>query len=119
MVEGLLLQVSLPEVQNLYNVLLDRVSSLHADRCTPPPQAEPTDCSPHMHFNSQGNNHQVQSASQVNHLTCASLLPMLLSLLFFKGWHCQHEGQLRKESKAASGEGGFRPRRKEGQKAHA
>lgn len=59
MVEGLLLQVSLPEVQNLYNVLLDRVGSLHTDRCTSPPPAEPTDCSPHMHFNSQGNNHQV------------------------------------------------------------
>lgn len=60
MVEGLLLQVSLPEVQNLYNVLLDRVGSLHTDRCSSPPQTEPTDCSPHMHFNSQGNNHQVQ-----------------------------------------------------------
>lgn len=72
MVEGLLLQVSLPEVQNLYNVLLDRVGSLHADRCTSPTQTEPTDCSPHMHFNSQGNTHQVQSAFQINHLTRAS-----------------------------------------------
>lgn len=74
MVEGLLLQVSLPEVQNLYTVLLDRVGSLHTDRCTSPPQAEPTDCSPHMHFNSQGNNHQVQFAYQINHLTGASQL---------------------------------------------
>uniref|UniRef100_A0A3B5KJJ3 [histone H3]-trimethyl-L-lysine(4) demethylase n=1 Tax=Takifugu rubripes TaxID=31033 RepID=A0A3B5KJJ3_TAKRU len=32
MVEGLLLQVSLPEVQNLYSILLDRASSLHTDR---------------------------------------------------------------------------------------
>uniref|UniRef100_A0A674NMQ4 [histone H3]-trimethyl-L-lysine(4) demethylase n=1 Tax=Takifugu rubripes TaxID=31033 RepID=A0A674NMQ4_TAKRU len=48
MVEGLLLQVSLPEVQNLYSILLDRASSLHTDRCTSPPQTEPTDCSPHM-----------------------------------------------------------------------
>eukprot|EP00066_Takifugu_rubripes_P002007 XP_003963614.1 PREDICTED: lysine-specific demethylase 5B-B-like isoform X4 [Takifugu rubripes] len=44
MVEGLLLQVSLPEVQNLYSILLDRASSLHTDRCTSPPQTEPTDC---------------------------------------------------------------------------
>lgn len=72
MVEGLLLQVSLPEVQNLYSILLDRVSSLHTDRCASPPQTEPTDCSPHMHFNSQGNNHQVPSASQINRFTCAS-----------------------------------------------
>lgn len=72
MVEGLLLQVSLPEVQNLYSILLDRVSSLHTDRCTSPPQTEPTDCSPHIHFNSQGNNHQVPSASQINRFTRAN-----------------------------------------------
>lgn len=71
MVEGLLLQVSLPEVQNLYNILLDRVSSLHTDRCTSPPQTEPADCSPHAHFNSQGHDHQVQSASRVTHFTAS------------------------------------------------
>lgn len=74
MVEGLLLQVSLPEVQNLCNVLLDRAGSLHTDRCTSPPQAEPTDCSPHMHFNSQGNNHQVQSPYQMDPLTLSCWL---------------------------------------------
>uniref|UniRef100_A0A3Q3WI27 [histone H3]-trimethyl-L-lysine(4) demethylase n=1 Tax=Mola mola TaxID=94237 RepID=A0A3Q3WI27_MOLML len=39
-VEGLLLQVSLPEVQNLYHVLLDRASSLHTNRCMSPPQED-------------------------------------------------------------------------------
>ncbi|KAF3697213.1 Lysine-specific demethylase 5B-B [Channa argus] len=46
MVEGLLLQVSLPEVESLYHVLLDRTSSLHTN----------TDCEKHMQFNSQGKN---------------------------------------------------------------
>lgn len=55
-VEGLLLQVSLPEVQNLYHVLLDRASSLHTNRCMSPPQEESTDSDTHMQFNSQGNN---------------------------------------------------------------
>lgn len=50
MVEGLLLQVSLPEVQSLYHVLLDRASSQHTNRCMSPPQDK------HMQFNSQGNN---------------------------------------------------------------
>uniref|UniRef100_A0A8C4HX46 [histone H3]-trimethyl-L-lysine(4) demethylase n=1 Tax=Dicentrarchus labrax TaxID=13489 RepID=A0A8C4HX46_DICLA len=33
MVEGLLLQVSLPEVQSLFHILLDRASSQHTNRC--------------------------------------------------------------------------------------
>uniref|UniRef100_A0A7N6BM16 [histone H3]-trimethyl-L-lysine(4) demethylase n=1 Tax=Anabas testudineus TaxID=64144 RepID=A0A7N6BM16_ANATE len=45
-VEGLLLQVSLPEVQSLYHVLLDRTSSWHTN----------TDCDKQMQFNSQGIN---------------------------------------------------------------
>ncbi|KAA8591361.1 hypothetical protein FQN60_002304 [Etheostoma spectabile] len=56
MVEGLLLQVCLPEVQSLFLVLLDRASSQHTNRCTSPPQDESTDCDKHMPFNSQGNN---------------------------------------------------------------
>lgn len=64
MVEGLLLQVSLPEVQSLYHVLLDRASSQHTNRCMSPPQDESTDCDTHMQFNSQGKNlplNQVQT----------------------------------------------------------
>lgn len=56
MVEGLLLQVSLPEVQSLYQVLLDKASSQHTNQCMSPPQDESTDCDEHMQFNSQGNN---------------------------------------------------------------
>ncbi|KAG7216008.1 hypothetical protein INR49_003530 [Caranx melampygus] len=56
MVEGLLLQVSVPEVQSLYHILLDRATSQHSDRCTVPPQDESTDCDKHMQFNSQGTN---------------------------------------------------------------
>uniref|UniRef100_A0A665TM43 [histone H3]-trimethyl-L-lysine(4) demethylase n=1 Tax=Echeneis naucrates TaxID=173247 RepID=A0A665TM43_ECHNA len=33
MVEGLLLQVSLPEVQSLYHILLDRAAGQHTNRC--------------------------------------------------------------------------------------
>ncbi|XP_010730368.2 lysine-specific demethylase 5B-B isoform X3 [Larimichthys crocea] len=54
MVEGLLLQVSLPEVQTVYHVLLDRANSQHTDRCMSPPQDESTDFD--MQLNSQGNN---------------------------------------------------------------
>ncbi|XP_056240910.1 lysine-specific demethylase 5B-B isoform X1 [Seriola aureovittata] len=56
MVEGLLLQVSLPEVQSLYHILLDRATSEHINRCMLPPQDESTDCDKHMQFNSQGKN---------------------------------------------------------------
>ncbi|XP_074499542.1 lysine-specific demethylase 5B-B isoform X2 [Sebastes fasciatus] len=56
MVEGLLLQVSLPEVQSLFHVLLDRASSQHINRCMSPTQDESTDCDKHKQFNSQGNN---------------------------------------------------------------
>uniref|UniRef100_A0A671V219 [histone H3]-trimethyl-L-lysine(4) demethylase n=1 Tax=Sparus aurata TaxID=8175 RepID=A0A671V219_SPAAU len=48
MVEGLLLQVSLPEVQCLYHVLLDRASSQETDRCMSPTEDESTDCDKHM-----------------------------------------------------------------------
>lgn len=71
MVEGLLLQVSLPEVLNLYHVLLDRTSSQHMSRCTSPPQDELTDCDTHGQFNSQGNDlplDQVQTSTKMNHM---------------------------------------------------
>nr|XP_046251726.1 lysine-specific demethylase 5B-B isoform X1 [Scatophagus argus] len=55
MVEGLLLQVSLPEVQSLYHVLLDKASSQHTNRSMSPTQDESTDCDKHMQLNSQGN----------------------------------------------------------------
>uniref|UniRef100_A0A3B4T6N1 [histone H3]-trimethyl-L-lysine(4) demethylase n=1 Tax=Seriola dumerili TaxID=41447 RepID=A0A3B4T6N1_SERDU len=48
MVEGLLLQVSLPEVQSLYHILLDRS----------------TDCDKHMQFNSQGKNLETMTGSE-------------------------------------------------------
>lgn len=56
MVEGLLLQVSLPEVQRLHQVLLCRASAeQHTDGCASPPQeAEFVDCD--LQYNSQGNN---------------------------------------------------------------
>ncbi|XP_072223752.1 lysine-specific demethylase 5B-B isoform X2 [Leuresthes tenuis] len=56
MVEGLLLQVSLPQVQSLYHVLLDRASSQHTNRCMSPPQEENTDSDKHTQFISQGTN---------------------------------------------------------------
>uniref|UniRef100_A0AAQ4PXH2 [histone H3]-trimethyl-L-lysine(4) demethylase n=1 Tax=Gasterosteus aculeatus aculeatus TaxID=481459 RepID=A0AAQ4PXH2_GASAC len=48
MVEGLLLQVCLPEVQSLFHVLLDRASSQHANRCPSPRQDKAADCEEHM-----------------------------------------------------------------------
>uniref|UniRef100_A0A8C6UEK1 [histone H3]-trimethyl-L-lysine(4) demethylase n=1 Tax=Neogobius melanostomus TaxID=47308 RepID=A0A8C6UEK1_9GOBI len=51
LVEGLLLQVSVPEVQSLYHVLLDQSLSLSSDTLTP--QTEPTDCE--QQFTSQEN----------------------------------------------------------------
>uniref|UniRef100_A0A8C6P7H2 [histone H3]-trimethyl-L-lysine(4) demethylase n=1 Tax=Nothobranchius furzeri TaxID=105023 RepID=A0A8C6P7H2_NOTFU len=56
MVEGLLLQVSLPQVQSLYHVLLDRASSQHTNRPTSPSQGESTACDQHMQSVSQGTN---------------------------------------------------------------
>uniref|UniRef100_A0A1A8QY42 [histone H3]-trimethyl-L-lysine(4) demethylase n=1 Tax=Nothobranchius pienaari TaxID=704102 RepID=A0A1A8QY42_9TELE len=56
MVEGLLLQVSLPQVQSLYHVLLDRASSQHTNRPTSPSQGESTACDQHMQLVSQGTN---------------------------------------------------------------
>ncbi|XP_040049420.2 lysine-specific demethylase 5B-B isoform X2 [Gasterosteus aculeatus] len=55
MVEGLLLQVCLPEVQSLFHVLLDRASSQHANRCPSPRQDKAADCEEHMPFNSGKN----------------------------------------------------------------
>uniref|UniRef100_A0A665T0X5 [histone H3]-trimethyl-L-lysine(4) demethylase n=1 Tax=Echeneis naucrates TaxID=173247 RepID=A0A665T0X5_ECHNA len=63
MVEGLLLQVSLPEVQSLYHILLDRAAGQHTNRCMLPPQDEPTDCDKHMQFNSQGKNLETMSVT--------------------------------------------------------
>ncbi|XP_062248661.1 lysine-specific demethylase 5B-B isoform X1 [Platichthys flesus] len=56
MVEGLLLPVSLPEVQSLYLTLLDRATSQQTNRCTLPPQDEAADTDVHTQFNSQGKN---------------------------------------------------------------
>ncbi|XP_017265109.1 lysine-specific demethylase 5B-B isoform X2 [Kryptolebias marmoratus] len=56
MVEGLLLQVSLPQVQSLYHILLDRASSQNTNRSTSPSQEEATDCDTHVQFISQGTN---------------------------------------------------------------
>ncbi|KAG7519301.1 lysine-specific demethylase 5B-B-like isoform X2 [Solea senegalensis] len=56
MVEGLLLQVEVPEVQILYHTLLNRAVSQQRDRCMSPPQDESSDCDKQMQFNSQGNN---------------------------------------------------------------
>ncbi|XP_034028924.1 lysine-specific demethylase 5B-B isoform X2 [Thalassophryne amazonica] len=56
MVEGLLLQVSLPEVQNLYHVLMDRATIQHKSRCMSPPQDQSINLNKSMKFNSQGNN---------------------------------------------------------------
>uniref|UniRef100_A0A3P9HBK9 [histone H3]-trimethyl-L-lysine(4) demethylase n=1 Tax=Oryzias latipes TaxID=8090 RepID=A0A3P9HBK9_ORYLA len=56
MVEGLLLQVCLPQVQSLYHFLLDRASSQQAKRCRSPLLEEPTDRDKHMQFISQGTN---------------------------------------------------------------
>uniref|UniRef100_A0A8C4HUM7 [histone H3]-trimethyl-L-lysine(4) demethylase n=1 Tax=Dicentrarchus labrax TaxID=13489 RepID=A0A8C4HUM7_DICLA len=64
MVEGLLLQVSLPEVQSLFHILLDRASSQHTNRCMSPTQDESTDCDQHMQFNSQGNNLETMTGSE-------------------------------------------------------
>lgn len=67
MVEGLLLQVSLPEVQSLFHVLLDRASSQHINRCMSPTQDESTDCDKHKQFNSQGNNLPLDQVQTLNH----------------------------------------------------
>ncbi|XP_072305299.1 lysine-specific demethylase 5B-B isoform X1 [Eucyclogobius newberryi] len=54
LVEGLLLQVSVPEVQSLYHVLLDQAHNQLSERLMSP-QTEPTDCDPHVQFTSQEN----------------------------------------------------------------
>ncbi|XP_028308362.1 lysine-specific demethylase 5B-B isoform X2 [Gouania willdenowi] len=59
MVEGLLLQVSLPEVQTLYRVLLNRANRRHTDKCASPPHEKETA------FSSQGTN-----LNQVNWVQC-------------------------------------------------
>ncbi|KAM4610848.1 lysine-specific demethylase 5B-B [Polymixia lowei] len=64
-VEGFLLQVSVPEIQNLYHVLLNRLQTHHTDGCTSPPQDDSTDCDKHMQFNSQGK-HLPQNEDEVS-----------------------------------------------------
>ncbi|XP_061530863.1 lysine-specific demethylase 5B-B isoform X2 [Phycodurus eques] len=54
MVEGLLLQVTLPEVQTLYHVLLDRVTSQHGNTCMSPARDDCTDYDQHVQFHAQG-----------------------------------------------------------------
>lgn len=63
MVEGLLLQVSLPEVQRLHQVLLCRASvEQHTDGCASPPPQEAEFADYDEQYNSQGNNaNQVQT----------------------------------------------------------
>ncbi|XP_061909380.1 lysine-specific demethylase 5B-B isoform X2 [Entelurus aequoreus] len=58
MVEGLLLQVSIPEVQTLHHVLLERATSQFTNTCMSPRQDDPTDCDQRIQFNSQGKNIQ-------------------------------------------------------------
>ncbi|XP_061839855.1 lysine-specific demethylase 5B-B isoform X2 [Nerophis lumbriciformis] len=58
MVEGLLLQVSIPEVQTLHHVLLERATSQFTITCMSPRQDDPTDCDQRIQFNSQGKNIQ-------------------------------------------------------------
>lgn len=64
LVEGLLLQVSVPEVQSLYHVILDQANSQHSDRCMSPSQGDSTNCDKHAQYTSQENrlpSHQVQT----------------------------------------------------------
>ncbi len=81
MVEGLLLQVSLPEVQSLYHVLLDRASSQHTNRCMSPPQDESTDCDTHMQFNSQGKNLPLNQVPTLNSELVALLQTASMTVL--------------------------------------
>lgn len=118
MVEGLLLQVSLPEVQRLHQVLLCRTSTeQHTDGCASPPQeAEFADCD--LQYNSQGNNpNQVHSQiyswkgcrchPRVSVFLLLCDVHWLISTLIFLGWHQWKCGQLREERKEAPGEGRF------------
>lgn len=68
MVEGLLLQVSLPQVHSLYHILLDRANSQHAYRPASPTEEEPSDHAKHMQFISQGTN---MALKQVRHSFCS------------------------------------------------
>ncbi|XP_061628720.1 lysine-specific demethylase 5B-B isoform X4 [Phyllopteryx taeniolatus] len=54
MVEGLLLQVTLPEVQTLYHVLLDRVTSQHGNACTSPARDDSADYDERVRFHARG-----------------------------------------------------------------
>ncbi|XP_056131035.1 lysine-specific demethylase 5B-B [Lampris incognitus] len=65
MVEGLLLQVSLPEIQNLYHVLLNRLRTQHAKGCLLPPPDDSTHCDIRTQCNSQGK-HQPQKEDLVS-----------------------------------------------------
>lgn len=56
MVEGLLLQVSLPEIQQLYRVLLNRLRTHPINGRTSPQDDDPSDCDSRKQCNSQGKN---------------------------------------------------------------
>uniref|UniRef100_A0A4W5NKB9 [histone H3]-trimethyl-L-lysine(4) demethylase n=1 Tax=Hucho hucho TaxID=62062 RepID=A0A4W5NKB9_9TELE len=54
MVEGLLLQVSLPEITQLYHVLLNGLGTHHTNRRTSQQDDDPSDCDKRKQCNSQG-----------------------------------------------------------------
>lgn len=86
MVEGLLLQVSLPEVQRLHQVLLCRASAeQHTDGCASPPQEVESDCD--VQYNSQGNNpNQVQTQitqAKVTNTNCRFFFCLFVMCSFF------------------------------------
>ncbi|XP_077454507.1 lysine-specific demethylase 5B-B isoform X2 [Stigmatopora argus] len=56
MVEGLLLQVSVPEVQALHRILLDRSTSKLTNSCMSPARDNSLDSDKHVHYHSQGKN---------------------------------------------------------------
>ncbi|XP_077566727.1 lysine-specific demethylase 5B-B isoform X2 [Stigmatopora nigra] len=56
MVEGLLLQVSVPEVQALHRILLDRSTSKLTNSCLSPARDDSLDNDKHVHYHSQGKN---------------------------------------------------------------
>lgn len=77
MVEGLLLQVCLPQVQNLHHILLDRASSQNTKRSMSPPQEDATDRDTHMQFISQGTHtplDQVRNTTQPTQITGLEIL---------------------------------------------
>lgn len=84
-VEGLLLQVSLPEVQTLYSSLLDRTSSWNTN----------TDCDEHMQF-TQGSNLPADQV-QTHNKNCAKLCIITVSDLIC---YCFQDGVATSEKKS-------------------